>query len=402
MADYFAMAVENLKGHRGRTLLTGLGVAVGTFLIVVVMFVGSSFKAKMKQEVKFGADRAIVMTAGRKSNLSYQLLPIFDSTSLSKAKGSSGAKRVVPIGVYNGMVNPPNMVVGGQKTQIFSPIIATEPDYFSTYGLTFANGKAFHAKEGKVVVGAAVAKRLKLDVGDKVILNIPEAKLGPRTLRVAGILEKKADSLFGNNAWFNEIIVLPWRYWTQPNFMQILVEASPDSDVRKVEQGLERKLRTAEVKARLGSQYELIGLSQADSNSLVNQWLTNIQLFVFIVAFIALFIGGIGVLNIMFVALRERRRDIGILKALGAKSSQVTRVFLIEASIIGGIGGTIGSIFGYIAGFGIAWLASFPPLNNLLFPIAGLVVGALSGILSGLYPAISAGRLKPAEVLAYE
>ena len=120
------------------------------------------------------------------------------------------------------------------------------------------------------------------------------------------------------------------------------------------------------------------------------------------IAIISLVVGGIGIMNIMLVSVTERTREIGIRMAVGAKAMDIRTQFLIEAMFLSMIGGTIGIIFGIIAGYALSSFTSAPPIFTLSSILLAFIFSGLVGVCFGYYPAWKASLLNPIDALKYE
>lgn len=120
------------------------------------------------------------------------------------------------------------------------------------------------------------------------------------------------------------------------------------------------------------------------------------------IAVIALVVGAIGIVNIMLVSVTERTREIGIMKAVGARNRDIMGLFFTEAIVLGGAGAIVGLPLGVVAGYGAAWYAGVPFTPAYEWFVIAIVVGILVGIIGGLYPAWRAAHVDPIDALRYE
>jgi putative ABC transport system permease protein len=145
-----------------------------------------------------------------------------------------------------------------------------------------------------------------------------------------------------------------------------------------------------------------IGFSAEGQLEIINNVMQMLTLVVGAIASISLFVGGIGIMNIMLVSVTERTREIGIRKAIGATRQDILIQFLIEAVIISGIGGIIGTSLGILLSKVASNIIDIPAQTSLLVIIAATLFSTLVGIIAGLYPANKAAKLDPIDALRYE
>lgn len=281
-------------------------------------------------------------------------------------------------------------------------IVGSTEDLPQTSSITLAEGRFFSAAEAQggrpvCVVGSQVASNLFLKgsaIGNKVTI-------GPRTFEVIGVLEKQGSFLGAVSLDNQAIIPLPQFLafiWNDPDYMiQIKVK-----DVADVDEAME-EIRMAMRKVRqvapsepddfsINQQDQFVGMFRkvAGTIAAVGLFITGLSLFV----------GGIGIMNIMFVSVAERTREIGIRKAIGAKRRTILVQFLIEAAAICVLGGCLAIM--------IAWpitlvMQRFLPATLSLMVVGlALLVSIITGVLSGFFPAWRAARLNPVDALRNE
>lgn len=217
---------------------------------------------------------------------------------------------------------------------------------------------------------------------------------------IIGVLQSKGSNTSGTSLDSSVIVPLPTmsRDFKLGSIRSTYVEAASGDDVSKVQAALERYL-TSKFKSTSGynifNSSELISAKQTASSTLTNQLVA--------VAAISLLVGGIGIMNIMLVTVSERTREIGIRKSIGAKRRNILLQFLVEATLISGMGGFIGLVVG--VALSLAWPYINPSQATSLSINVGLyafLFSALVGVIFGLYPANKASKLKPIDALRYD
>lgn len=250
-----------------------------------------------------------------------------------------------------------------------------------------------------VVIGANIAKPLDvderlIDLGDRIkiesTVNDAEKEL---TLRVIGILEGQGSS-FGFN--LDNSIAMPLQtaqqfYEVGGEFDFVIAKAATIDDVDAAVDGIEE---------RLGDRVTVV--SPESAMETVGSVLGTIQSVLGGIAGISLLVAGVGIINTMTVSVMERTREIGTLKAVGAKSGDVLFMFLSEAMVTGVVGGAIGAAFGFLLGSVIGNFIDLSVTPSLTLGMFVVGFAGVTSILSGLYPAWRASNLNPVEALRHE
>jgi putative ABC transport system permease protein len=283
-----------------------------------------------------------------------------------------------------------------------SPIVGTTEDYQYTGGLIMAQGHFLTSAEADggrpvCVIGADLATNLFLNaspLGEKIMIEKHE-------FEVVGVLDKQGGFAEQGGADNEVIIPLPQftRYiWSNPPFsIQVKVSGLADLEDAKEElRAVMRRFRHIEPGApdnfSINQQDQILEMFHAVAGTIAG-----IGLFI---TGLSLFVGGIGIMNIMFVSVAERTREIGVRKAIGAKNRTILLQFIIEAACICLIGGVIALL--------IAWPATLllqkmmPATLSLTVAGIALLVSAVTGILSGFFPAWRAARMNTVDALRNE
>jgi putative ABC transport system permease protein len=281
-------------------------------------------------------------------------------------------------------------------------IFGTTEQYQITAGLDVAQGRFLTANDAAggrpvCVIGNDVATNLfarESPLGKKI-------RIGPRWLEVIGVLEKRG-SFMGMGS-LDEQVVIPIQqfligYWRNPDF-EIQVKARDLThldDAKEELRGLLRKVRHVAP----GDPDDFAINQQEQVIAMFNRMAGTIAAVGLSVTGLALFVGGIGIMNIMFVSVAERTREIGVRKAIGAKRRTILLQFLIEAAAICLLGGLVGLGIA----FGVTLLVSrfFPASLSMPVTLLALFVSLLTGVVSGFLPAWRAARMDPVEALRNE
>jgi putative ABC transport system permease protein len=227
---------------------------------------------------------------------------------------------------------------------------------------------------------------------------------------VIGVLEEKIKteglSLSNYEEGFNNVIAVPVtvfrRIWgNQGGYYQVLANVK---SIELIEEARQRILKVLTANhGKWDERYnKFFVMSMNDQLEMINGVIEKITLGVAILAGIALLVAAIGIMNIMLVSVKERTREIGIRKALGAKRDHILMQFLIETILQCGGGGLIGLGVAYLAAYIIAELAHWPAVVHPMTGLLAMLLAMVTGLLSGLFPASRAANLPPQEALRYE
>ena len=402
--DYFRIALINLSHRRTRAYLTMVGIFIGIAAVVSLISLGQGLKdAVGEQFASIGTDKIIVQGAslgqgppgtGAVSNLTDKDLKVVNSVHGVKLTAAR-LLRSVKIEFHGNVV----FVLAGSMPQDESRklvIDALNVDLIS--GRMIQPSDTFKVTIGNDYISKDIFDR-PLKLGDKI-------KINGYDFEVVGILDKTGRPVGDNTVLINEK-TLRQILNVAENYDGIFAQVEKADDVEKVVANIERALRKSR-DVDEGKEDFKVQSSTSFLESL-NTILSIVQTVLVGIAGISIIVGGIGIMNTMYTSVLERTKEIGVMKAIGAKNSDILAIFLLEAGLLGMVGGLIGIILGMglaklvelaaYSAFGKSLIqASFPPY---------LIVGALLfsfiiGSISGIWPAMQASRLKPVDALRYE
>lgn len=399
--------IEAILSHRMRSALTMLGILIGIAAVILTVGLGEGAQAKVRSAVdSLGKNLLIVSPGSTTSGGVHQGLGSSSTLTLADA-AALGSKVVAPdIAAVAPTTQRSELLTAGSSNWT-TTVVGTTPQWLQIRSRSMAAGRFFNAADltnhsNVVVLGPIVAQSLfgsSNPVGRHLdISGVP--------MTVIGVLAPSGSTATANQ---DDIAVLPFATAADQLFggpsrtrvQSILIEASSSSTLSAAYQ---------EAFAELAALHRITNPASADftissQQSLLTTATSIGQTLTFLlggVAAISLLVGGIGVMNIMLVSVTERVREIGLRKALGARPSTIRAQFLVEASVLGLIGGLLGSALG--AGGAVA-LSFFLPFPVVVSPFAIAVsVGVAMAIATGfgVYPAARAARLAPIEALRSE
>jgi putative ABC transport system permease protein len=395
--ETLSVAIDALRSNKLRAILTSLGVIIGSASIVLVVTVAlTSQKFVIGQIEAIGSNLVWVelVNAGSKGQpLNYELT--LDDMNAIKTNvlgvvEVSGTRELPMSVIASGRERPVNLIGVTEGFQAIRRLVILRGRYFDAADMETRSKFCLVTKTlADHVFG------LDNPIGGTI-------RMGELTFTVVGVFRERV-STFGLSDIQDESVIIPlplMKYYTGVDVLRLLnAQADRVEDVPSVENQIERLLRSRHPP---GAEYRvqtLTAILSAAKN--ISLALTIVLL---VIAFIALLISGIGIMNIMLVTVKERTHEIGIRKAIGAQRRQILQQFLIEAFLISGGGAVIGILIG------VAIPAAIQPLlpGNLRVPVSGLsvlvafLVSCSTGLFFGYLPASQAAALQPIDSLRYE
>lgn len=395
--EYIKIAFKNIKSNKGRSLLTMLGIIIGISSVIMVMTVGNGVKEQMSAELdNMGNGMIAIYTEGKEGDIRFTS----EDFTLIQEKVEH-VKAVTPkMSAYG--------IAAGPKEDLEVQAEGGNEGYLYAYGDPIVAGRYFTADEclqGKRVgvISESGAKKLfgtTNVIGLSFELNLYGIS---QDITVVGIRKDSASSLItGGNS-----ITIELPYTVLGNDYQYYMEAFNQfyviADSNAYSSQVAKKAMTLLENKYFVQGEEMIKMQTfVDYSSQITSIMDMITLFISFVAAISLLVGGIGVMNIMLVSVTERTREIGIRKALGARTGSILLQFLAEAGMITLLGGVIGILFGMLGGILICGIVKVNPAISLATVLGAVVFSSGVGIFFGIYPAKKAARLSPIEALRYE
>jgi len=410
------MAWESLTQRRLRSSLTTLGVVVGVATIISLAALGEGFRVEIKQRMQegFELDVLIIIPGSFATGIGK-----FTPEDVEAVRNVSGVELATPIitipdaKVYTYEENATRLKAFTVSAVNFTEMLKLLPHRLNAT----LEGEIPSGKENDTIVlgyKTCVFNDTEpiVHVGDNVTVQITGIPFN-LTFRVAAILEKSGTSGLTNFDYW-AFIPLNTIQEEQRTYNLILAKVDDPEKSEEIARSIENNF---------DNPYSISILVPVAFMREVDRILGFIQLFLTAIATISLLVAGIGIMNIMTVSVMERTREIGILKAIGAKSRTVLALFLSEALLVGVIGGVIGIFAGYGLSYGLAYsLSRFlqptqqdtvfrqtetqPMELNPVFPFEWILIAFLFAILVciifGLYPARKAAKLDPVKALRYE
>jgi putative ABC transport system permease protein len=411
--DVLAMSLRALMANKLRSVLTLVGIVAGVASIIAVMTAISLVQATLEQEMSvLGAQTFQVQkwpAGGFASDAERRRAMRRAPLTLANADAIRG--HVPTVDLVGSEIWDFGFVVQyqGESTNPNVSIVGGTPEYPPNNTHYVGLGRNLSPMDLRVnarvvVIGHAIARKLFpfVDpVGRDVLVD-------HRRYRVVGVFDEKK-SAFGGN--FDNYVLMPVTTFLDvygltdrqgnARSVNITVRAkSPELMNEAIDQT--RQILRRQRGVRPGAPDDFDFYNSASLITQFNQMSLGVKLASFVIGFIALIVAGIGIMNIMLVAVTERTREIGLRKALGARASTIRTQFLMEAVVLCNIGGVVGVVVGFALGNVVAIFTHFSPRVPLEWAFIGLLFCSAVGVAFGLLPAVRAARLDPIEALRYE
>jgi putative ABC transport system permease protein len=402
------LAIRGLLANKMRAFLTILGVIIGVSGIIVIVSVGNGAESLIVNQIKSIGSNLIGVLPGA-SDKGEPPAALFGIVITTLKNDDILAMKSIPhvtaVTGYNKSVE--SVVYRSKKTSAtINGVFASYPEVEEA---VIKEGRFFNEADDSglqkvVVLGAGVQKEL---FGSEPPIG-KQIKFSNQSYRVIGVFGERGSSGFASN---DSEIYLPTLTMQklvigENHLSMARVKVDSAENVNEVVTAMESTLRARHgITNPVDDDFRVS--SQAQGLSTLMRVTGSVKLFLAAIAFIALIVGGIGIMNVMYIAVTERTREIGLRKALGARQKDILKQFLIEAVVITGVGGIIGIITGVLISLLIAIVIQklgyswdyIVTLNSILY--ASLIIAGI-GIVFGYAPASRAAKLNAIQALRYE
>lgn len=399
--EYIKIALMNIRSNKGRSFLTMLGIIIGISSVIMIISIGNGVKGGINSELNAMAGGQIYIYSYGDNDEGITVEFTEEDVDVIMEKVEH-VKAVTPQWGFGGTASgrkgnfdaSTTFGMPGMEFASNDPIIKgryfTESDYYSA---------------NKVCVLTESSAKLLFGTTNVVGMTFDYTVYGTTLeFTIIGIRQDNASMLSGLMISDTVSMEAPLSVVSSCYGYYVTL-----SDLLIISDGAEYATQVAEDCVRLmENRHDVRGKNAIqvenfnDYMSQMDQILSYITVFVVFVAAISLLVGGIGVMNIMLVSVTERTREIGIRKALGARTGSVLLQFLSESAIITLMGGVIGIIIGVLGAWGVCALIGFTAKVNLSTVLGASLFSSAVGIFFGIYPARKAAKLSPIEALRHE
>ncbi len=387
----------NILQNKVKVMLTSIGIIVGSVTIVMVIAIGRGGEEEVKAQFSgLSAETVYVNLDYMKiGNKDFSEIPKLTQDLMEQMMDESQTLK----GIYLRGDAYSEVTLNG-KTEYISVTGVTE-GYSLVSNLETAYGEnisEFDVEEmtSVAVIGEGIAKKYYPNVEEAIGSTI---RIGDKAFTIIGILERKGDGLQGLSA--DDTIFIPFttaeqsilNEYTMPQIVAL------SKDLSTVKFSMKEMKSTLNYVLDDGSYYTL-----EDAGSRIEaatQSAGTMNMLLIAMATIVFIVGGIGIMNVLFLSIKERTKEIGILKALGSSKEEILLQFLFESVIISTFGGIMGVLLSYLL-MPLMKYTNTPVSPSIEGQIIAIIFAMITGTLFGLYPAYKASQLKPIEALSYE
>lgn len=403
IANLLKIALKALNNNKLRCFLTMLGIIIGVASVITMLAIGQGSKNSIKAQISEMGSNMIMIHPGnmqrggvRQSADDMQTLEVADYEALKELPGVAAVSPSVNSGgqLVNGNNNYPSSIYG------------VTPEYLDIRKFKVKDGAMFTDHDIKSAAKVCILGKTVVDNlfpnGDDPMGRV--IRFGKIPLTVIGVLESKGTNSMGQDQ--DDVVIAPYttvmkRILAIDYIQGIFASAADENQTDETIEAITEVLRTRhKIKDNADNDFEI--RSQQELSEMMNSTSDMMTVLLACIAGISLLVGGIGIMNIMYVSVTERTREIGLRMSIGARGIDILSQFLIEAVIISVSGGIIGILLGVIASWMVNVIAHWPVYIQLYSVILSFAVCTVTGVFFGWYPAKKAASLDPIEAIRYE
>lgn len=403
LTNLLKIALKALNNNKLRCFLTMLGIIIGVASVITMLAIGQGSKNSIKAQISEMGSNMIMIHPGnmqrggvRQSSDNMQTLQVSDYEALQSLPGVAAISPSVNTGgqLVNGNNNYPSTIYG------------ITPEYLDIRKLKVKDGSMFSEHDIKSAAKVCVLGKTVVDNlfpnGDDPVGKV--VRFGKIPLTVIGVLESKGTNSMGMDQ--DDVVLAPYTTVMKRilaiDYIQGIFASAVDED--RTEETIDAITETLRIRHKIKAEddddFEI--RSQQELSEMMNSTSDMMTVLLACIAGISLLVGGIGIMNIMYVSVTERTREIGLRMSIGARGIDILSQFLIEAVIISVTGGIIGIVTGVIASWLVTLIAHWPVYIQMYSVALSFAVCTVTGIFFGWYPARKASNLDPIEAIRYE
>jgi putative ABC transport system permease protein len=403
-SNLFRIAIRALIRNKLRAFLTMLGIIIGVASVIAMLAIGEGSKVNITKEMSsMGTNMVMVMpNVQRRGGVS---LGASSSMALKYSDVEAIRNEAASVDAVSPEVRATGQVIfSNQNTQ--TTIYGVSEEYLTIKKLEILSGRLFKSNELKsmakvCILGQTVVENLFGAGADPVGLTIRVKNL---PFLIIGILKDKGESGMGQDQ--DDLILAPYttvqRRLAAIDYINGIYASakSEDKSAQAITEVSEILRRTHKLKESEENDFRV--MSQSELIETVSSITDILTILLGAIAGISLLVGGIGIMNIMFVSVTERTREIGLRMSIGGRGTDILKQFLVESILLSVLGGVLGVVFGYLIARGAGSLMDIPPVIKVRTVVLAFTVCFAIGVFFGWYPARKAANLNPIDALRFE
>lgn len=402
--NLFRIAIRALGNNKMRGFLTMLGIIIGVASVITMLAIGQGSKRSIRAQISEMGSNMIMIHPGADRRGGVRL-DASEMESLKLEDYDAIVRETRYVSACSPSVNSGGQAIFGANNHPTS-VYGVNADYLDIRKYSVSEGEMFSEEDildaAKVcVVGKTIVDNLFTN-GENPVGQV--IRFGKIPFQIVGVLTSKGYNTMGMDQ--NDLILAPYttiqkRVLAVTHLQSIYCSALSEEQTEKAEEEISGLLRRNH-KLGAGDADDFNIRSQQELSSMMNSTSDMMTVLLACIAGISLLVGGIGIMNIMYVSVTERTREIGLRMSIGAKGRDILAQFLIEAILISVTGGLIGVLLGIGASWVVKWAANWPVYVEWYSVVLSFAVCTVTGIFFGWYPAQKASNLDPIEAIRYE
>lgn len=404
ITNLFKIAFRALVNNKMRAFLTMLGIIIGVASVITMIAIGQGSKKSIRDQISEMGSNIIMIHPGGERRGGVRMDPS-EMQTLKLENYQTLRDECVYLSGISPNVSSSGQLVSGNSNYP-SSVTGVGLDYLDIRQLKIEEGEMFtetdiHTSAKVCVIGKTIADNLFPDGSDPVGRTI---RFNQVPFRVVGVLQSKGYNSMGMDQ--DDVVLAPYTTvmkrllavtYLEGIFASALSEDMTDYATEEITRILRR-----EHKLKEGQEDDFDIRSQQELSEMLNTTTDLMTTLLACIAGISLVVGGIGIMNIMYVSVTERTREIGLRMSVGARGVDILSQFLIEAILISITGGVIGVLAGCGASAAVKWIAHWPVYIQSWSVVLSFAVCTLTGVFFGWYPAKKASDLDPIDAIRYE
>ncbi len=402
--NLFRIAIRALGNNKMRGFLTMLGIIIGVASVITMLAIGQGSKRSIRAQISEMGSNMIMIHPGADRRGGVRL-DASEMESLKLEDYDAIVRETRYVSACSPSVNSGGQAIFGANNHPTS-VYGVNADYLDIRKYSVSEGEMFSEEDildaAKVcVVGKTIVDNLFTN-GENPVGQV--IRFGKIPFQIVGVLTSKGYNTMGMDQ--DDLILAPYttiqkRVLAVTHLQSIYCSALSEEQTEKAEEEISGLLRRNH-KLGAGDADDFNIQSQQELSSMMNSTSDMMTVLLACIAGISLLVGGIGIMNIMYVSVTERTREIGLRMSIGAKGRDILAQFLIEAILISVTGGLIGVLLGIGASWVVKWAANWPVYVEWYSVVLSFAVCTVTGIFFGWYPAQKASNLDPIEAIRYE